>query len=156
MITDQEINKLLKVQKTIELREYNKLYKFTRTKGQHKEQEVALKGEDGNDFIIKTRLSKLNPLDFSAILGYILPNKTTIFRLRRYNGKSHEHKNKLEKQKFYDFHIHTATERYQALGYDEEGYAQATNGYSDLHSAIDMMIKECNIGIPSGAQTKLI
>jgi hypothetical protein len=29
--------------------------------------------------------------------------------LRRCNGKSHEHTNIIESDKFYDFHIHTAT-----------------------------------------------
>jgi hypothetical protein len=38
--------------------------------------------------------------------------------------------------KFYDFHIHLATERYQKTGqYRPEHFAEPTNRYSDIHSA---------------------
>ena len=82
------------------------------------------------------RQSTFNPLDFSVILGYIIPNTNQVFRLRRYNGKSHEHTNWLEQEKFYDFHIHTATERYQIAGWNEDGYATPTDRYSDHHGAL--------------------
>jgi len=48
--------------------------------------------------------------DFSCGLGFIPKGKTQVFSLRRYNGKSHQHTNRLdENQPFYDFHIHQAT-----------------------------------------------
>ena len=55
-----------------------------------------------------------------------VPQSNRVFRLRRYNGKSHEHTNPIEKEIFYDFHIHTATERYQVLeNKKEDTYAEA-------------------------------
>ena len=87
-----------------------------------------------------------NPLDFSAILGFIPPKKTDVFLLRRYNGKSHEHRNKIEKEPaFYDFHIHTATARYQKEGPREEYYAEVTDRYADLHGAIDCLVSDSKI-----------
>jgi hypothetical protein len=65
------------------------------------------------------------------------------FRLRRHNGKSHEHTNPIEKNTFYGFHIHTATERYQQSGYREDTYAEETNRYADYHGAIECMLRDC-------------
>ena len=153
---DSKIKVLLKEEKNITLEEYNKFSQLTKQKGSHREQEVIVTGVSGAEFVIKLRQNTINFLDFSVIVGYLLPNKTTIFRLRRYNGKSHWHKNKIEKTGFYDFHIHTASERYQLLGTDEEYFAEPTDKYSDLATAIDVMIKECNIKQPQGIQPRLI
>jgi hypothetical protein len=85
----------------------------TKPKRGHKERELELTGKNGSEFRLILRQSLLNSLDFSVILAYQVPGKNQSLRLRRYNGKSHEHTNKLESQTFYDFHVHTATERYQ-------------------------------------------
>lgn len=154
-MNDQDIQKLLEEKKAITLDDYHKLFALSKIKGKHKEQEVLLNGTDQHEFIIKIRQSIINPMDFSVIVGFIPKEKNKIFRLKRYNGKSHKHKNSLEKDEFYDFHIHTATQRYDDLGYDEEAYAQVSDKYSDLKSAIETMIKECNIIIPNGAQLSL-
>lgn len=80
---------------------------------------------DGSSFVIKVRVSIENPMDFSVILGYSPVRSTRLFLLRRYNGRSHEHKNRLENEElFYDFHIHQATEKYQREGSKEEYYAE--------------------------------
>ena len=71
-----------------------------------------------------------------------------IFKLRRYNGKGHFHTNRIEKESFYGFHIHQATEKYQDIGFKEEMYAVETKDYSDLHGAIKLMLKECNFVMP--------
>ena len=63
--------------------------------------------------------------------------------LKRYNGKSHQHTNKIERETFYDYHIHTATARYQEFGGDEDGYAEISSAYSNLESALKCMEKEC-------------
>jgi len=76
-------------------------------------------------------------------------------RLRQYNGKSYEHSNKLEKQTFYNFQIYTATERYQELGKDEDAYAEQTERYSDLQSAIDCMLSDCGFKLPADMQGML-
>lgn len=90
----------------------------------------------------------LNILDFSVILGYQLPDPHTVFRLQRYNGKSHHHTNTLENQTFYDFHIHTATERYQRAGFKEDHFAVPTNRYYSLESAIGCMLLDCGFRLP--------
>src|SRR6266404_2169838 len=88
-----------------------------RQKRGHKERELDITGSNGSEFQVIVRESSMNALDFSVILGYLLPGLNVVFRLRRYNGKSHEHTNKIEGNKFYDFHIHYATERYQNTGF---------------------------------------
>jgi hypothetical protein len=72
----------------------------------HKERDTAVTGKNGGEFQLILRQSMFNPLDFSVILGYQVPKSTQLFRLRRYNGKNHEHTNKIEGTRFYDFHIH--------------------------------------------------
>jgi hypothetical protein len=75
--------------------------------------------------------------------------------LRRYNGK-HQHTNKIEKETFFNFHIHYATERYQQFGMDEDGYAQPTEYYTDLQGAFQSLIKECNLILPPDTQPNLL
>jgi hypothetical protein len=62
----------------------------------HKERELDIVGVNGSEFRLIMRQSDLNPLDFSVILAYQLPKTSHQFRLRRYNGKSHQHSNVLE------------------------------------------------------------
>ena len=79
----------------------------TKPKHGHKERELDVIGTDGSEFRLIFRQSEFNPLDFSVILAYRPPKTNQLFRLRRYNGKSHEHTNTLDGQTFYDFHVHT-------------------------------------------------
>ncbi len=112
-------------------------------KSGHKEAELEVAGVNGSDFSLILRQSISNPLDFSVILAYRVPKTNVSLRLRRYNGKSHEHRNKLEGDRFYGFHIHTATERYQdEPGLDEDAFAELTNRYVDLHGAVQCMISD--------------
>ncbi len=111
----------------------------------HDESELVTIGVGQNEFDVIIRRSKLNPLAFSVILGVRIPQSNRIFRLRRYNGKSHEHTNKIEGQTFYDFHIHMATERYQMLGNREpreDSYAEVTARYGDVTAALDCLIAD--------------
>jgi len=100
-------------------------------------------GRAGSEFRLIFRMAHLNQLDFSAILAVRLPKVNTVFRLRRYNGRSHEHTNRIEGNRFYGFHVHYATERYQALGLDEETYAEETDRYSDFESAVQCLVEDC-------------
>ncbi len=75
--------------------------------------------------------------------------------MRRYNGK-HLHGNRLHKNKFYDFHIHAASEEYQRAGLKEESFAEATNRYSNLAEAFDCLVKDCNVIIPEDKKLKFI
>jgi hypothetical protein len=79
-----------------------------------------------------------------------------VFRLRRYNGKSHEHTNKIEGNKFYDFHIHYATERYQNTGFTEDAFAMITNRYNSFHGALNCMVQDCGFQLVPGAQIELL
>jgi len=121
----------------------------------HKESELDVRGANGNVFRIIARQNAINRLDFSLILAVLAADTTQVFRLRRYNGKSHEHTNRLERESFYDFHVHYATERYQESGTREDAYAEVTDGYDDLPGAIDCLIKECGFTYPPGHQRSL-
>jgi hypothetical protein len=99
-------------------------------------------------FVVKVRKSSVNPMNFSVILGYMLPASYTVFRLRRYNGKSHVHTNVLEHQTFYDFHVQTATERYQIPGFKEDHFAEVTTRFYSLDSALQCLLTECGFRSP--------
>jgi hypothetical protein len=66
----------------------------TKPKRGHQERELDVTGAQGTKFRVILRQSSLNALDFSIILAYVPPQSTTLFRLCRFNGKSHEHTNK--------------------------------------------------------------
>jgi len=114
-----------------------------RPKRGHKEAEVSAEGQDGNCFRVIVRQSNSNAMDFSVILAFCPPNTNLLFRLRRYNGKSHEHTNPLEGSRFYGFHIHQATYRYQELGAKEDTFAEVTDRYADVHDALACLLKDC-------------
>lgn len=126
-----------------------------RPKRGHSERELLVKGENGSEFSLILRQSEYNKLDFSVILAYLVPKTNVLFRLRRYNGKSHEHTNPQEGEKFFAFHIHIATERYQQSGMREDTYAEQTTAYSDLNGAIKCMVNDCGFIIPPSPQPSL-
>ena len=121
----------------------------------HEERDLHLPGAAGSEFRLILRQNKINPLDFSVILAVRVPQSNKFFRLRRYNGKSHEHTNHIEGNTFYDFHIHMATERYQAYGPREDSYAAPTDRYGDFHGALRCLIEDAHLAIPSAAQGSL-
>ena len=116
---------------------------------------MDIEGVDDNQFRLILRQSSFNTLDFSIILTFCLPDSNQLFRLRRYNGKSHEHTNKIELNTFYNFHIHTATERYQEFGTREDAYAEPSDRFSDFHTAINCMLSDCGFDVPKNPQTSL-
>lgn len=118
------------------------------TKGKHREAKVEVSGAAGSAFVVIVRQAVLDPLDFSVILGYEPLSSNVIFRLLRTNGSSHDHPNRLEGTVITGFHIHLATERYQAAGFKEDGYAESTNSYSDLPGAIRHMLQIANFEPP--------
>lgn len=117
-------------------------------RGGHWQKSWEIDCDSGSSFVVKVRWCCANLANFSVILGYKLPGSYTVFRLRRYNGKSHFHTNVLERERFYDFHIHMATERYQASGFNEDHYAQRTDRYYDLGSAIQCLFYDCGFRSP--------
>ncbi len=146
LLTDEQILDLISEQKTIPsgLIPLGKLIE----RNQHRRKEFDITGASGSNFMLAVRQSMLNTLDFSVILGYRNPGFNTIFRLRRYNGKSHYHTNTLERQTFRDFHIHVATERYQKIGSKEDHFAQIDKRYYDLESAVKCLLADCGFRSP--------
>ena len=141
ILTDDEIAELLQEPKPVP----SDLVAAPRLKPKkgHREIDLTFQGKDGSTFCVSIRQANVNPLDFSVILSYQIEGSYDTFRLRRYNGKAHEHRNRIEGVRFYDFHIHTATERYQQIGATEDAFAEPTHRYADLHGAIRCMLEEC-------------
>ena len=127
-----------------------------RPKRGHNERHLDLRGDEGSKFRLIFRQNQINPLDFSIILAVRVSQSNQIFRLRRYNGKSHEHTNHIEDTTFYDFHIHIATERYQEFGTREDAYAEPTDRYGDFHGALGCLIADANLKVPQGQQDEFI
>jgi hypothetical protein len=138
--TNEEIRALVKEPKRVERGTFSSINWLNRDG--HKRADIDVEGDDGHFFTVKLRQNHINPLDFSVILGVEVPQTNVLFRLRRYNGK-HWHRNKIEDERFRDFHIHTATERYQERGFDEDQFAQATDRYSSFGTALRCMIEDC-------------
>jgi len=153
LLTDTEILALTGEAKPLEPGYRSRLQ--LRPKQGHRERELDITGQQGSEFRLILRQNLLNVFDFSVILAYTVQSSSQIFRLRRYNGKSHEHTNKIERQTFYDFHIHVATERYQHSGLREDAYAEVTNRYGDFQGALDCLIQDCGLVLPSNGQERL-
>lgn len=152
-LTDAEIEALLAEEKP--LSEGFRLRLAVRAKRGHQEADLDVTGAAGSEFRVIVRRSSINPLDFSVILSYRVPNSNQSIRLRRYNGKSHPHSNPLERERFYDFHIHTATERYQLTGNREDTYAEPSDRYASLEEAIDCLIEDCGFVLPPRHQADM-
>lgn len=152
-LSDHEINDLIAEPKPLPSNYKSRI--MVRPKRGHKESELDIKGYQGSDFRLIIRQSTINSFDFSVILAYVPPKSNQLFRLRRYNGKSHEHTNSIENVTFYDYHIHCATERYQSLGAREDSYAEATDKYADLQQAVKCMMQDCGFQMPPDPQGTL-
>ena len=153
--SDKQIQELINMNKQMTV-DPDSLFIGMKEKRGHKSAEHEIPQSDGSAFVIKVRISCENPLDFSVILGYTPAKSTKPFLLRRYNGRSHEHKNRLENEDaFYDYHIHLATERYQLEGSKEEYFAEASERYTTPKEALNCLITDCNISLPPESQLKL-
>lgn len=137
--SDQEIAELLQERKPLPADWRNRV--LLRPKRGHKERDLEITGEAGSELRLILRQNKINPLDFSIILAVRVPRSNVLFRLRRHNGKSHEHTNQIEGETFYDFHIHMATERYQEIGMREDSFAVTTDRYGDFRGALRCGLK---------------
>jgi hypothetical protein len=153
IFSDQDISSMIQERKPLPADYRTKIQ--TRPKSGHKERELDIKIADGGDYRLILRQSISNPLDFSIILAYRPPKLSQLFRLQRYNGKSHEHTNPIEGETFYDFHIHQATERYQEIGAREDTYAKPTDRFADFQQAITCMLKDCGFEKPLDSQGHL-
>jgi hypothetical protein len=123
----------------------------------HRGSALEVVGADGNRYEIRLRQAALDPLAFSAILFILDIDGLRRFRLKRYNGRSHGHRNPLEQQRFgVGFHIHTATERYQLAGFDEDTYAEVTDRYGNVWEALECLLSDCGFQDDQGSQLRLI
>jgi len=153
-LQDWEIEGLLAERKKVTLDMLHRLSQLRPHGQNHLTQDCEVVGEEGSVFQIILRQNLLYPLDFSVVLGYKLPDTGHVFRLRRYDSKA-EHKNRIERQSFTDYHVHQATARYQARGFDEESYAEASDRFTDLHGALQCLFADCGFDLPPDAQTTL-
>ena len=139
-VTDEQVQQLLAEEKAVPAGLPS--CQMTLKNGYYRKS-FEITGTRGSEFVVKLRQTVANPANFSVILGYRIPGSFTVFRLRRYNGK-HWHSNVLENERFHEFHVHMATEKYQRKsGYTEDHYAKPTTGHYDLKSAVDSLISEC-------------
>ena len=122
-----------------------------RRKRGHSEREITSTGISGYEYRLILRQSNLNPLDFSVIVAHFPQASNLLFRLRRYNGR-HEHSNKIEGSRFYAFHVHLATERYQDLGMKEDSFAEPCERYADFSGALRCALSDCCFDVSSGGQ----
>ena len=144
--TDDEIAMLIAECKLLSSRQLPLRF---RDKRGHREAGIDIQRDSGGTFRIIIRESRFDPSDFSIILAIQPTQRSGLFRLRRYDGM-HEHTNLLEstrrnRDKFYDFHIHTATERYQESAFPDDGYAEATERYNDIDGAFHYLYKDANL-----------
>lgn len=102
-------------------------------------------------FILRVRQNTLNAYDFSIVLSY-QPEGGSELILRRHNGPSHQHRNPVEGSRFSDVcHIHEATERYQLRGSSAEHYAEPTERFHDVATALACMLSDANFEPPAAA-----
>ena len=152
-LSDEEIRALLAEAKGLPA-DYTRRFVLKLKRG-HAEFDLDLNGAGGSPFRVVARRSNFNPLDFSVILAYRVPGSNQVLRLKRYNGKSHEHTNPIERQTFYDFHIHTATERYQLSGNREDSFAEVTDRYANVDQAVECLFEDCGFIVPDEPQASL-
>ena len=152
--SDQAVERLLRERKRVPF-DWSSRFRLRPKRG-HQERDLTLSGDAGSEFRLILRQNEVNPFDFSIILAVRVPRSNHLFRIRRYNGRSHEHTNHIEQVTFYDFHIHIATQRYQELGTREDAYAEPTGRYADFRGALRCLIGDTNLDIPPEPQGEFL
>ena len=154
--SDSEIDDLINEPKQLSLDWRSKIKLNLSPRGSSKEGGFEIMGTNNNKFRVILRQSRFNELDFAIIFGVYPPGSNKLFRLKRYDGKSHEHTNPIEEETFYDYHIHTATERYQIYGNGEEDkYAQRTKRFTTFNEALHCMLTDCGFIEPDNPQLEI-
>lgn len=138
--TDAEIDAMIRERKPLPKDYRTRLQ--VRPKRGHSERELDVTGTNGTHFQIILRQSSLNVFDFSLVLAVLPSDSNQLFRLCRYNGRSHQHTNRIEGDTFFDFHMHRATARYEEFGGREDGYAEPTIRYTDFDTALRCFLSE--------------
>ena len=144
--TDDEIATLIAERKPLSRRQLPLRFRDKRV---NREASINIQGDSGGQFRIIIRQNLFYSSNFSIILAIQPTRGSGLFHLRRYDG-IHEHINHVEstrrnKNEFYDFHIHTATERYQESASPDDGYAEVTERYNDIAGAFRCLFDDANL-----------
>lgn len=125
-------------------------------KEKHRGRDYDLTGGK-EQFSLFVRQSTVVLTSFSAGLLW-LPTDGSKVMLARYNGNDHPHGNTIERTRAdYDFHIHTATERYASIGRKVEHYAELTDRFKDSSGALRCLLLDWNIkGLEVSPQEQLL
>lgn len=149
VLSDAEITALRQEKKTLPHRWSTRLTPKPTAEQVQWRRKLEIKGDNGHEFCVDTRVNALDQLDFSVILSFVDQDGQR-YIITRYNGKhASHHTNKWEKRHGKDnasfepaFHIHTATERYQLEGFKIDGYAEVTSQYASFDSALRSFVSE--------------
>ena len=150
-VSDSEIAQLIAERKVLPGNWQDELENST-NKDSHAEGQVNLVGESGTQFRVIIRQSLRSDDDFSVILMVSRRVGEPEIRLLRFDGGSHPHRNKVERNWIVRKpHIHRATERYQELKWEfHDGYAEETSRYHDLSGAWESFVADANLQSPTG------
>ena len=151
-VSDSEIAQLIAERKHL-LGNWQDELENLKPKDSHLEGQIDLAGAAGTRFRIIVRQSVRNSHDFSVILIAERPREPEI-RLLRYDGGSHPHRNKIERNWIVRKpHIYRATKRYQELKWElHDGYAEETARYHDLSGAWECFVADANLQGPAGSR----
>lgn len=139
-VTGEQIKQLIKMKKRVTNPTSRKL-----DKGSHYQYNYNVRGGKGFEFQLYMRQNKLLENDFSCGLSWLMPSGE-ILTLRRYNGPSHNHPNKIENAFLgYNCHIHKATARYIQANKKPDGFAVVSKDYKSLNGALYCLIRDCNV-----------
>ena len=154
ILSDDDIRDLIEIKK-VSSRKIDARYLKMGGLGQRKAN-FEVQGVDGSRFKVKIRQSSVNLLDFSIILSFCSSTTNRVYNLRRYNGNSHKHINKIEGNVIdHKFHKHIATERYLRRGFRIEGFANETDEYHTIEECLIVFQRDCNIVEGNTSVTRL-
>ncbi|HBM16538.1 MAG TPA: hypothetical protein DD381_09395 [Lentisphaeria bacterium] len=142
VITDEFISKLIKIKKSVE----NPRTRKKRESGNERAT-YTLYDEEGNRYDLYLRQNYYLGMsdDFSCGLSWLMTGGE-YFTLIRYNGSSHIHFNKIERNRLsFICHIHKATKKYLDETGIADGFAEESSRYSTLEEALFCLIQDCNI-----------
>ena len=121
-------------------------------KAGHEERNFELRSEASEErtYRLFVRQSTFRPAAFSVGLVLCTPSGGTVL-LARYNGGSHAHRNRVERQRLPPGpHRHLTVRRYLDAGLRPDGYAETDGRFVSLAAALRCLIADCGIqGMPS-------
>lgn len=142
VLSDSLVDKIIREPKFVSMRNLEKDYTISK-RGEHREKNIILECE-AYECYMRIRQTIDKPDNFSVILVFKDSNK--IYRpILRLNGNHGTHCNRLEREIISGPHIHRITERYQRRTNHPDGYAVATDRYTNLHEAIEVFMEMVNV-----------